>query len=140
MDSRSNSFLCNQLTRAQILEIFHEMYADDRLQSGEVKGEVIYVSNLVSNTNGYSQVDCSSVGFPHKVLVHQIVWRYMNRCASIPQGMEISHLFSDKAIVWPTVSEDPEVNESRKPCQKEHPELGWAKRGLCPHSVKCKYI
>ncbi len=75
-----------------------------------------------------------------KPLVHHVYWRYKNDYKKIPEGKEISHLTGNPSHVWPTIAEDPEVNESRKACHSKHPQLGWAKKGKCPHEPPCEHV
>jgi len=125
---RSNSSVVNQLSEDQILELIKRLEGKKHLvQSGRV------IKCTLASAK-YPQVTLQGTIKP---LVHQVYWRYKNEFALIPEGKEISHLSGHKNHIWPTVAEDPEVNDSRKACHSKHQALGWAKKGKCPHEPPC---
>jgi hypothetical protein len=69
-----------------------------------------------------------------KMLRHNVVWRWQNGGALIPEGLHISHCHANKHVLN-LVAESPRLNESRKGCH----EFGWNQATdangvlLCPH-------
>jgi len=132
MSTRSNSSVTNTLTPEEIERLVKRL---------EENGQ------LVDLTQGVKKCLLASHKYPQitlrgniKPLVHQVYWRYKNSFALIPEGKEISHLTGNRLHAWPTVAEDPEVNNDRKGCHSKHPALGWAQKGLCNHTPKCIHI
>jgi hypothetical protein len=69
-----------------------------------------------------------------KVLVHEVVWRFLNNGATLPSGLDISHCDHDGKVLN-LIAESTSLNESRKYCKQ----MGWYGRNdnngtlLCPH-------
>jgi len=83
-------------------------------------------------------------------LLHLVFWRwiYGGVLCNLDPNKHISHLICYKGPDPLLKSEnfllvreeDKVVNESRKYCWDEHPELDFLRKGLCPHTPKCRLI
>lgn len=80
-----------------------------------------YVCSLAPNKeDGYAQATVPKKAKPDwmsykKMLVHPVVWRFLNGWAIIPEGMVVSHRGPDTRLMALCV-ESAELNESRKSC------------------------
>jgi hypothetical protein len=155
-----NSLTPQQLDQLIHYAFTHNIHGSDRpmLQAvpgpSIIPGQVIYMTNFSASPYPRIHVPNSLWNswnpkpLTRNFLLHLVFWRWINggiQC-SLDPNKQISHLICYRGpnIVLDSTNflllreEDTIVNESRKYCWSQHPELDFLGKGLCPHTPKCR--
>jgi hypothetical protein len=121
-----------------------------------IPGQVIYMTNF--SASPYPRIHVPNVlwnswaikPLTKNFLFHLVFWRWINGgiLCSLDLNKHISHLICYRGpdpLLRSTNffllrEEDIIVNESRKYCWEDHPELDFLGKGKCPHKPKCRLI
>ena len=119
-----------------------------------IPGHAIYMTNYTSSpyprfwipNELYNQMEVKPL--KRDFHIHQLFWRWLNGGALCRPEKHISHLicykgpnpFLKSENFLLVREEDRNVNESRKYCWEEHPELDFLRKGKCPHKPKCRLV